>query len=253
MHNSMRRFSFCCSKIVFMVTAFCDIMEVIHMSINVILLVQVGLSLAVVGLLTLLGQFLWQKKILQGEYSRKFTHMTSAAWIASWRYFFDIKVVVAMAVILLLGVYITKHLKWFKSIYAVGRITYGELSYAVAIAMSALLFERPAVFALAIINLGFADGLAAIIGKKYGGKRYRVFAGYKTVAGTAACFLFALISGAVFWYAVDTVTGTSLAYMAIYTIGAGLAITLGELAGQKGLDNLAIPLITGLAYSGVIL
>ena len=211
-----------------------------------------SLSLAVVGLLILLGQYLWAKKYLRGEYSRKFIHMLSALWIASWRFFLPFEAVVMMAITMMAGVIVTKRLKILRSVYSVRRPTNGELSYGLGIALTALLFREPAVYALAIVNLGIADGLAAIIGKKFGKRRYRVLGARKTFIGTAACFLFAIFSGALFWKLATVDPSFSREYAIGHIMLSSLLIAAAELFGQKGLDNVMIPLITGIAFMGVV-
>ncbi|MCA9349052.1 hypothetical protein KC878_02815 [Candidatus Saccharibacteria bacterium] len=210
-------------------------------------------SLTPVVLLVLLGQFLWSHKILKGEYSRKFVHMLSATWIATWRFFLPAGYVIGMALAMGIGVYIFKKLKLFKSLYSVKRLTYGEVSYAVAIAVTAFFFKQPEVYFLAIINLGIGDGLAAIVGRKYGKKKKpsRVF-GIKSFAGSSACFLFVLTTGALFWTLADLAPNVNYDIGALYVFLAAFIIASAELFADKGIDNLIIPIVTGLIFGGIV-
>ena len=117
-----------------------------------------------------------------------------------------------------------RRLKVFNSVHAVRRATYGEISYAIAIALAAILFSNPAVYALAIINLGFADGLAAIVGTRYGKKKYKILGATKTAAGFVAAFLFAVLSGAIFWQVASfSLDVSSLAIVVHILLTAGLS------------------------------
>ena len=204
-------------------------------------------ALVVVGLIVLFGQFLFQRRYLRGEYARKFIHMALAAWVATWRIFLAQPVVVGLAVVMAVGVVVLKHFKFFRAMHAVRRTSYGELSYAAAIALAATFFKAPELYALAIINLGFADGLAAVIGTRYGRKKYKIFGATKTTTGFYAAFLFTILSSAIFWQ--FAVAGdTASVYIAVHVfLVAGLVATV-ELLGQRGTDNILIPMVTGLAF-----
>lgn len=157
-----------------------------------------------------------------------------------------------MAFIMGFGAYLFKRLRIFKSIYTVKRVTYGEVSYAAGIALAAILFKQPEVYFLAIINLGFADGLAAIVGRKFGKGRKNKLLGVKSFAGSSACFLFALTSGALFWNLVQLAPEVNTDIGALYVFLAAIIIAAAELFADKGVDNIIIPLVTGLIFGGVI-
>ena len=207
--------------------------------------------LAIVGLIVLSGQFLYQRRYMRGEYARKFIHMALAAWVATWRIFLSQSMVVGLAIFMAVIVVILKRFKLFKAMPAVRRTTYGELSYAVAIGLTAAFFQAPELYALAIINLGFADGLAAVIGTRYGKKKRKVFGATKTNAGFYAAFLFTILSGSVFWQFAVAGDQASIFIATHVFIVAGLVATV-ELLGQRGIDNILIPMVTGLAFLGLV-
>ena len=210
-----------------------------------------GLSLGGVGLLTILGQFLYQTNYIDGEYARKFIHMLSALWIASWRFFLPWELVNLMAALLGIGVIIARRLSLLDAVFKVDRPTKGEISYAVAIGLSAIFFRAPELFALCIINLGFADGLAAIVGTKYGSGKHKVLGMTKSYSGSFACFVFAVASGLGF-YIFATDTNVLQLGVALHVLAAAAAITAAELVGYKGFDNISIPVITGILYMSVV-
>ena len=101
-----------------------------------------GLSaLAGVGLIVVAGQILWSLGKIRGEYARKFIHMGMSLWIASWCFFLPKIWVVGLAIVMAVASLFLKKLKWFRAIHSVRRITYGELSYALAIALNSQYFR----------------------------------------------------------------------------------------------------------------
>lgn len=104
--------------------------------------------------------------------------------------------------------------------------------------------------AAGVLVMGWGDGIAGLVGMRWGGKGVNIWGRRKTAAGTAAMFLSSFIvclivtelwnpRGAGFAWAV----GTSLAT-------AGVATAL-ELLTPLGIDNLTISLGTSLFYAGV--
>ncbi|MEM6998179.1 MAG: hypothetical protein AAF413_04705 [Patescibacteria group bacterium] len=234
-----------------------------------------GSSIAVVVLLTVLGQFLYATDYISGEYARKFIHMLSAAWIASWMFFMEQSSIIAIGLFLIAGAFIARNLRHtllkiprnkikkksgvptnilrkllrlLDAVYSVRRPTYGEVGYGIGIVLAALITSNPYVFGLSIINLGFADGLAAVVGTKYGKRYFKILGAKKSRIGTYTCFVFVVLSGLLFWFIADTIDVSTFA-VSLHVVSAGLIITCLELLGRKGLDNIFIPAATALLYS----
>jgi dolichol kinase len=123
------------------------------------------------------------------------------------------------------------------------RVTYGDIFLALAILLSSIITDNKIFFAIAILEVALADGLAAVAGISYG-KRwgYKVFGYTKTVIGTM-----------VFWIVtVEILTAGVLAahdtfsyqdYFYILLLLPPLLTILENLA-IFGVDNLVIPLLT---------
>ena len=206
--------------------------------------------LGVVGLIIVLGQMLFIAHRIRGEYSRKFIHMTVALWMSTWRFLLPAPLVVGLCVVMGVIVYIAKKKQLLKSIFEVERTTHGEVTYALGVGIVALVFSSPHVFALAVLNLGFADGLAAIIGIKYGRRVYNIFGAQKTLAGALASFGFTFFSGSIFW-SLAPVTYSPYFVMS-HLLGTAVLISGIELIGRRGWDNVAIPVATALMYYKII-
>lgn len=210
-------------------------------------------ALAIVAIMLLFSQYLWKKKRVRGERSRKLVHILSSAWIALWRLFIPQPLVILMGVGLFMGVFVSRRLKLFRSIYTVRRPTYGEMTFATGVILTAIFFKEPAVYGLAILNLGLVDGLAAIVGREYGSKsRFKVFGSTKSIAGTLTAFQMALITGICFWLFAADIESFSLAFMLGHILFSSALITVAELVGYRGFDNVLIPIVTGLLFMWVI-
>ncbi len=100
-------------------------------------------------------------------------------------------------------------------------------------ALAALLYYPEPAAVVAIYALAFGDGIASLVGKLMGKSRILLF-GRKTLAGSLSCFVAVLLSS---WFVLDD---WFLALMAAVTA------TLLELIPIRDLDNLIIPLGTGM-------
>jgi phytol kinase len=127
----------------------------------------------------------------------------------------------------------------------IGRATYGDILYALAIFLVTLITRDKVFFALAVIEVAVADGLAAVAGITYGKNwGYKVFGHKKTVIGSM-----------VFWMATVCIFGAGILpahdliplqnYFLILLL-APPVFTLVENIALFGLDNLAIALLTVL-------
>ncbi|MFW5688274.1 MAG: diacylglycerol/polyprenol kinase family protein [Spirochaetota bacterium] len=100
---------------------------------------------------------------------------------------------------------------------------------------------------LAILVLGWGDGLASLVGEQRARGTFRVFGNTKSVAGTATMFAASLAVTVVFTIVFGgPVTLTTLAGSAILT---ALVATTVEVVTPFGLDNLTVPLSTLLFYT----
>ncbi len=217
--------------------------------------------LSVVGAIVVVVQFLFHFRLVTGEYSRKLIHILTALWMATWR--FDMPFlgevneglrpleITYLGLALFMVIFFVKQFGWFNSIFDVNRVTYGEFIFIIGIIATALVFPSPNVYALAVINLGIADGLAAIIGMRYGRKKYDVFGSTKSIVGMLTSFTVVIITGILFWIIVVDYK-PELIFIISHIIATAAVVSGLEFVSFKGLDNLTIPLATGLLYSSLV-
>lgn len=112
-----------------------------------------------------------------------------------------------------------------------GRFVLGPLTLAGGIFAALLLFPLHTA-KIAIFALAFGDGLASLVGKRFGKMRLPLFQD-KTVAGSLTCFAAVFLSS----FAVSRSFGKSLV---LGLSGAGI-----EMLPLKDYDNLLIPVAIG--------
>ena len=215
-------------------------------------LFKASFYLGVIGVIVLIVQLLFHHRLIIGEHSRKLIHILTALWMATWRFNLTPLEITYLGLALLIILSSVKQFRWFNSIFDVNRVTYGEFVYVIGIITTALIFPSPSVYALAIINLGVADGLAAIVGMRYGRKKYNVFGSTKSLIGMFTSFTIVLISGIIFWV-IAAEYKPELIFVISHIVATAAVVSGLEFVSVKGLDNLTIPLATGLLYSNLVI
>jgi phytol kinase len=121
-------------------------------------------------------------------------------------------------------------------------ITWTILAYA--------FFDQREIIAMGILAMSYGDGLASLIGIRYGKKKYTVFQDTKSYVGSIVMFLctFLLLVIAVVFYAqifnAEFLTMRAVAYL---LCTAGVA-TVVEGITPLGLDNLSVPFVVAVMY-----
>ena len=124
----------------------------------------------------------------------------------------------------------------------------GLVLYAISYTVLALLFtSRPYVIAAGILPMAYGDSAAAIVGKKYGRRRYRLIA-EKSLEGTAAMFFasfFSLTVGLIFFSALYPFSIWEKILPALATAAVAALI---EGVSPMGFDNLTVPAFGSLTF-----
>jgi dolichol kinase len=200
------------------------------------------LSLAAVLAVLLLDEFLWRRKIIHGELKRKLVHIAVALFVAFWPWIMSWKAIQLIGIAMVLVLLVNRQIKILHYLGGIRQQTYGDVFLALSITTTALLTNEKIFFAVAILHVALADGLAAIIGTKFGRKfRYKVFGQTKTVIGTMTFWLLSVAILAVgLLPAYDLIP---LNHYAALLILLPPILALTENAAVWGVDNLAIPIV----------
>jgi len=189
------------------------------------------------------AEYLGRYKILKGENQRKLVHIGVAAFVAFWPWLISWRSIQYIGLALLAGVLLNRshYFKRFQFNKSINRETYGDVLFALAIIVCALLTKNKDYFLLAMLNLALADGLAALVGTNFGKRwRYQVYHHTKTVLGSMT-----------FWLVSVCILGPGLlfthnyidfSHYIILQITIPPVLTVLENVSIMGLDDLAVPL-----------
>lgn len=198
-----------------------------------------------VTLVLLMGNEWWWRGRVHGETSRKSVHIVVGTFVAFWPLFMSWTQIAIISVAFVAVVLLSRKHNIFPSIHTVDRVTWGEVFFGLAVGATALLTPQPAIFTIAILHMSLADGLAAIIGIKYGkSNTYRVLGAVKSRLGTLTFFVVSLLLLLTFSVQQSTPLGLWLPVLA-------LGATVLENFGVRGTDNLFIPVFIALALQAI--
>lgn len=242
---------------------------------NVVGLLVSGLYVAVVlGVSRAFAQ-----KGMSPEGTRKLVHIALGGWWLIAAYFFTSPwwAVVLPALFIVVNAYAYRSRKLEFMARDLGEDTPGTVYYAVSLALLALFsfgIGLPYVGALGVLCMSFGDGLAAVIGKRFGRQTLSVAAGQKSLVGSVTMFAISLVTCAALLAApapfgagladvsrdaggfvllgiladVGPVAGTLLTASVLAAVA-----TMLELFSGDGLDNLTVPLGVSALYAVVFL
>lgn len=204
-----------------------------------------------VGVLYILitAEILWRRGVLEGENMRKFVHIGAGSFVAFWPWFLDWRTIQIIGLIMLAVILLNRRDEVLHFSAGLRRDSAGGISLALAIVICAMLTQDKVFFALAILHLAVADGMAAVIGTDFGKRwAYKVFSQTKTVLGTMAFWITSLFILGVGLLFVDQI---DLREYTLLVILMPPALTAIENLTVKGLDNLTIPLAALLILRAV--
>lgn len=198
---------------------------------------------AVIGFAILFSGELLKKRYytFRGERARKYSHILIGILAATWPFYLSWFEIRLISIALVLGVACATWLKWFAATREVNRRTYGELLFAIIIGMLTFVTESPGVYAVAMLHLALADGFAALLGSRWGGKhQYIIWGLTKSVHGTITFFIMSV--GLMLGFTI--LSGSFIPFVLI--AGIALGATLFENLGGWGIDNAIVPMFVAV-------
>src|SRR5687768_7405496 len=124
----------------------------------------------VVFVVLILAEYLARYKRVHSEVTRKIVHILVGVFVAFWPFFLTWGQIQILSLAFILVIAVSVKLNIFKAIHAVERNTSGEILFALSMLILATFAQNQFIFMTAMLCLSLADGLAAVIGKKFGGK-----------------------------------------------------------------------------------
>lgn len=205
-------------------------------------MIKVIVAACLYGLFFGTVELLSRRTRLSKETSRKFIHILAGATAAFLPFALTFRQIVYLSLLFIPVMLLSKHRNFLLSIHAVRRHTYGEVYFPLAILVTAFLFPHKSLYIYGLLVMAISDGLASVIGQKFGRRRYRFWASTKSYVGSLTFFLSATIIGFLITATLGTAPGLSL------LIGLVLAVLLAvcEATLAHGLDNLVLPPLASL-------
>lgn len=192
----------------------------------------------------LFAEFGKRKRWMSNELGRKSVHITVGTFVAFWPLFLSWPQIIGLSIAFIIGIIVSRLFNIFGAIHSVQRPTWGEVYFAAAVGLLALVTQDGWVYMAALLHMALADGLAAIIGVEFGKKtRYVVFGHVKSIVGSLTFFVVSLGIIAVYSY-VNHITVSPLVFAVVALMATAL-----ENVSPKGLDNITVPVWVALALT----
>lgn len=209
---------------------------------------QIGIAALWVGFVVLLAFSLQYWKIVNSEITRKVVHI-GAGNVILFAWWLKIPAVVGIGSSILFSAITLLSYRFpiLPGIDSVGRKSLGTFFYAVSIGVLIAYFWRhhPQFAVIGILIMTWGDGLAALIGQRWGHHPYKLWGVQKSWEGSIAMLL---VSWAVSSLILLSIYGLS---WQTWVIALGVAITAAglEAFSKLGIDNLTVPLgSAGVAF-----
>jgi phytol kinase len=193
-----------------------------------------------------IAESLYLYRSINAEQVRKIVHIgTGNVILIAWWLHLPAWVGISSGIIAGVGMLISYFVPILPGVNGIGRKSFGTFFYAMSISLVTLWFwpiNQPYYGAIGILIMSWGDGLAAIVGQKWGKHPYTIFGNQKSWEGSIAMIITSLI---ITTSILLSIFGNS---PIIWAIGLGVAFigTGLESLSWYGLDNLMVPLGTAM-------
>jgi phytol kinase len=199
-----------------------------------------------VGSIVLTAELLHRYTQTNPEHVRKVVHIgTGNVMLIAWLLQLPAWVGITSAVLAGTVTLLSYRFPILPGVNSVGRKSLGTFFYAVSIGVLTAIFwplNLPHYGVIGILIMAWGDGLAAIIGQRFGKHPYTIFGNTKSWEGTSTMFV---VSYAIVSIVLFSVQGNIWSTWMV-GIPVAIAATAVESIAQWGLDNLSVPLISAV-------
>lgn len=215
-------------------------------------------TLIFVFLVIAVAEFLRKKFDLSSDFTRKVVHIGVGNWIFLWpftfRYWYTVFIPPAIFIVLNYVSYKKEVFKAMERKEKAGGLGTVYYAFSLTVLSAAFWYVGQAwIAALGIMLMAWADGLADVIGRRYGSHRYSMFGSIKSIEGSTGFFIIGILSStatilffAAFW---NLVLPQSILLISVLISGFGTFI---EALSPKGTDNLTVPILSCLILSLIV-
>lgn len=209
-------------------------------------IIPISIVIAYLCILLLIAETLHRTHKTDIELTRKIVHIgTGNVILLAWWQNISANVIILAVMGASLVAIASYFLPLLPSVNGVGRRSLGTLFYAISIGILTILFwhEGEKQFTvMGILIMSYGDGMAALIGQKWGKNPYELLGNKKSIQGSLTMTLV-----------------TTLIVLLILNIGInwqwqnliiavviGISATILEIISWIGIDNLTVPVISGI-------
>lgn len=201
--------------------------------------VWVALAIAV---FVAMAEVMRRRLRIDPDLSRKFVHLATGTLVFFAPYFFEHATAPAViSFVFIVFLFFALRSGLLPGIHGSGENRYGPLYFGLAFFVLTILCWDTDIVALMVGMqvLTWGDGLAAVVGGRFGRRRFTILKGTKTLEGTATMFVASALAaaGTLAFYG-----GAPPATILCIALVVALVSTAVELATPSGLDNLTIAL-----------
>ncbi len=212
--------------------------------VNLLLSLWYPISLVILylGVVIALAEGLNRLRGTDAEFTRKIVHIGSGnVVVIAWWLQLPAWVLMGASFIASIIALISYFLPILPSINSVGRQSLGTFFYAVSIGVLAQWFwsmGQPQYLVIGILVMAWGDGMAAIIGQRFGQHSYTVLGVKKSWEGSLTMMgvSFVVSSIVFFWVGVPILT------VGVVSLMIAIAAMTLEAFSKLGIDNLTVPL-----------
>jgi dolichol kinase len=117
-------------------------------------------------------------------------------------------------------------------------LVFYSVSYTI---LTALFFQMPYIVAAGVLPMAYGDSTAALVGERYGKRKYKVFT-WKSIEGSVAIFCFTFLGMMLGLAYYSIFFPFFFIEMVIASLLVALIATVIEAVSPKGADNIFVPL-----------
>lgn len=184
------------------------------------------------------------------EFTRKFIHIAVGMWSVGTALLFSNK---WFAVIPPLSFVVLNYISYRRNTFAAmeheDKSNLGTVYFPLAFAVIILLtFDvSKSMMVAALMPLTWGDSFAAIIGKRWGRRKFKVAGATRSIEGSVAMFAFSFVSVLLVFLLMESLQGADVLWAIVFALVTAAAATLAESISVRGLDNLLVPAVSLLS------